>query len=325
MLVDGFNRTFSYLRLSLTEKCNFRCTYCLPNGYKARPDLPQFLTRDEIYNLAAAFKELGVTKIRLTGGEPTLRGDIVEIVRTLKRDVGIASVAMTTNGYRLPELLSPLRDAGLTALNISLDSLKADLFREICGSARGAKVRDHIDEALSFGFDKVKVNCVLLKDINDTELDDFVGFVKDRDISIRFIELMRTGENKSFFDRHHMDTGRFEEILKASGWTLSERSYNSGPAKEFSHPSYRGRVGFIAPYQKDFCSSCNRLRVSAQGGLRLCLFGEGEISLRRFLGDKSDSEKLQKLVCDSLHIKPASHRLHENIFGMTSTLSGIGG
>lgn len=325
VLIDNFDRRFSYLRLSVTEKCNFRCSYCLPNGYKSRPNTPSFMTRGEIFTLASAFKDLGVSKIRLTGGEPTLRSDIVEIVRSLKQDVGIESVAMTTNGFRLSELLIPLKNAGLSALNISLDSLNADIFQRICGSPRGADVRNHIDRALSIGFEKVKVNCVLMKGVNDIELDDFLEFVKHRDVSIRFIELMRTGDNKDFFERHHADLDQFEKILERLGWAAIGRAHNSGPAREFSHSSYKGRIGLIAPYQKDFCNSCNRLRVSAQGGLRLCLFGDGEISLRPYLSSEASPSQLQEVIRHSLRIKPSSHKLHEHVFGMTSTLSAIGG
>lgn len=324
MLVDSFDRTFSYLRLSVTEKCNFRCSYCLPNGYKHEPTTPQFLTLDEIRNLSLAFQRLGVTKIRLTGGEPTLRPDIIEIVRALK-DIGIESVAMTTNGFRLGQLLPDLKKAGLDALNLSLDSLNEKTFADICGSKRGSEIKSHVDTALSLGFKKVKVNCVLLKGVNDLELSDFLRFVADREISLRFIELMRTGGNKEFFEQHHLNSGMLERSLRAMGWCPSQGENNSGPAREFYHPGSLGKIGFISPYSEDFCKACNRLRVSSRGGLRLCLFGEGEISLRALLQKNSDSDQLQALICKSLRVKPKGHRLHENIYGMTNALSAIGG
>ncbi len=325
MLVDSYSRRFSYLRLSVTEKCNFKCSYCLPNGYKPSSVKAEFLNLDEIYNLATAFKDLGVNKIRLTGGEPTLRADIVEIVRLLKQEIGIETVALTTNGYRLRELLEPLKQAGLDALNVSLDSLYSDKFKEICGSNLGEEIKNNIDLAIELGIAGIKINSVLLKDYNDDELDTYLQFVKSRKVSVRFIELMRTGDNKDYFEKHHIPLSGFAEKLNFMGWVSQKSLINSGPAKEYSHHEYVGKIGFISPYGSNFCSGCNRLRVSARGSLKLCLFGEGDVSLRELLQKKSQTAQLKELIFSSLQMKPQAHRLHENIYGVTHTLSSIGG
>lgn len=325
MLVDSYSRTFSYLRLSLTEKCNFRCRYCLPNGYRAERNGTGFLSLTEIENLATAFKSLGVRKIRITGGEPTLRGDLTEIIRVLKKKVGIPIVALTTNGFRLGKMLGSLKSAGLDSLNISLDTFDPASFRKLCGSELGASVLESLEAAHAMSFSQIKVNCVLLKGLNDHEFQHYKEFVKERSVAVRFIELMRTGDNSEFFDRHHISLGSFEDLLLGDGWSPTCRDGVSGPAKEYEHSMYRGKIGFISPYGRGFCESCNRLRVSANGKLRLCLFGDGEVSLRRLLHSQQDQEELKELICSSLQIKPMGHRLHENIYGMTESLSSIGG
>ncbi|HMN67743.1 MAG TPA: GTP 3',8-cyclase MoaA [Bdellovibrionales bacterium] len=323
MLVDSYSRKFRYLRLSLTEKCNFKCGYCLPNGYRGCP--AKSLDLREIANLAFAFKELGVEKIRLTGGEPTLRSDLSEIVQILKSDVGIPQVALTTNGFRLEQDMEELKRAGLDALNISLDSLRKDKFRSICGADKCESVKRSVDRALRLDFKSVKLNCVLLKGLNDTEFSDFLEFAASRPISIRFIELMRTGDNKEYFERHHLPVHSLEQRLLDSGWKPHPATFISGPAKEFGHESSMGRIGFISPYSKDFCSTCNRLRVSSTGGLRLCLFGQGDLPLRSLLQKSEDRFALSDRIVSALKLKPEGHKLHENVFGNMQSLSAIGG
>ena len=324
MLIDSYSRKFKYLRLSLTEKCNFRCNYCLPNGYKGCATR-QYLDLDEVRNLATAFKQLGVEKIRLTGGEPTLRSDLVEIIQALKFDIGINQVALTTNAFRLEQDLETFKFAGLDSLNISLDSLRKDKFKKICGTDKCESIKRSIDRALNLGFKNIKINSVLLKDLNDGEFFDFVDYARTRSISVRFIELMRTGDNKSYFDRHHLSVGDFERTLSELGWCRQGSTATSGPAKEYSHINSAGRVGFISPYSKDFCATCNRLRVSSMGGLRLCLFGEGDISLRNLLQSPDDLPQLKDKIAVALGLKSSGHKLHESVYGNMHSLSAIGG
>lgn len=324
LLIDSYSRTFKYLRLSVTEKCNFKCSYCLPNGYKGRVTAP-FLNINEIKNLAIAFKELGVKKVRLTGGEPTLRMDLPQIIHMLKNDVGIREVALTTNGFCLKQIANQLKSSGLDSINISLDSLSPKIFNEICGADKGQIVLRSIDECIELGFKKVKINCVLLKNLNDNEFYNFIDYVRLRPISVRFIELMRTGDNKEFFKRHHISVfNKIEELIN-KGWSVVESSETNGPAKEFKSNDSIGRIGFISPYSRDFCTTCNRLRISSLGGLRLCLFNEGDVSLRNLLQKEGDKELLKEKVRVSLRLKPDGHQLHQNKFGNMNSLSAIGG
>lgn len=323
-MIDNFNRQFKYLRLSLTEKCNFRCSYCLPNGYTGCATT-KYLNLSEIKNLATGFQELGIEKIRLTGGEPSLRFDLIDIVQTLKNDVGIAHVAMTTNAFQLEKSLNDLKQAGLDALNISLDSLQPENFKRICGIDRCEKIKISIDRAIDLGIKKIKINAVLLKNLNDDEFLSFIEWIADRPVTFRFIELMRTTDNQDYFNRHHMSVSLLEDQLQHLGWRSAKQDKISGPAIEYSHPNSLGKFGFISAYRKDFCASCNRLRVSSTGGLRLCLFGEGDLPLRHLLQDADQKEELKYKIQTALGLKPLAHRLHEGYSGNMYSLSAIGG
>ncbi|MBS0229727.1 MAG: GTP 3',8-cyclase MoaA [Proteobacteria bacterium] len=323
-LVDGFGRSFPYLRLSLTEACNFRCSYCLPEGYRA-DGRPTFLRLDEIRRLLRAFADLGMRKVRLTGGEPSLRKDLPEIIAIAASTPGVRKVAMTTNGCLLLSKVRQWREAGLTALNVSVDSLDPQRFHAITGHDRFDEVMAGVDTALGLGFDAVKLNAVLLRGRNDDELPAWMDFLRERDISIRFIELMRTGDNKAYFERHHVRAEVLEQQLQQAGWMLTPRAADAGPAREYAHPAYRGRIGIIAPYSKDFCAGCNRLRVTARGDLRLCLFGEFGIPLRPLLQSDADHEALMGRIATQLGLKAAGHGLHQGNSGITPHLASIGG
>lgn len=331
VLRDSYDRHFTYLRLSLTEKCNFKCTYCLPNGYQSK-SCASDLNLNEIKNLLRAFRKLGFTKLRLTGGEPTLRKDIIEIVQ-LAKTLGFTTVALTTNGYRLLNLLEPLQTAGLDQINISLDSLDSKKFNEVSGSRYGETVLSAIHLAAQMNFRKVKVNTVLMKDINDQEFSLFLKWVQQTKISLRFIELMPTTENKVFFEKHYLSSELWIQSLKESGWNEIGKSRDAGPAIEFQHAEYQGEIGFITPFQNSFCGSCNRLRVSSKGALRLCLFGSGELSLRSYLQNDEQNEeqceeqnnKLVQQIEKLILVKKPSHYLNEGDSGDTRSFSSIGG
>jgi GTP 3',8-cyclase len=320
---DRFGRRFQYLRLSITEVCNFRCAYCLPNGSQCAPR--GFLAVDEIVNLVSAFTELGVWKLRLTGGEPMLRRDFADIVHAIRPIPGLRWLAVTTNGYRLAESAQALKASGLDAVNISLDSLDPDAFQRITGDRRFERVRASIDACLEAGIEKVKINTVLLDGLNAGELDEFIEFVRGRRISLRFIELMRTADNQPYFERHHLSGDVVRQRLLGGGWEPVTRSPAGGPAVEFAHPDYRGRIGLIAPYSKDFCASCNRLRVSARGALRLCLFGQGSVDLRSLLQSAGDRAELKQAIVTALGDKPQAHDLQHGNSGDLRHLAAIGG
>lgn len=323
-ITDGFGRRFPYLRLSVTDVCNFRCTYCLPDGYQ-KTDCDPFLSPDEIERLVKAFASLGVWKIRLTGGEPTVRSDFLEIARRVSGTMGIRKLVMTTNGYRLPQRARSYFDAGIRGINISIDSLDPRKFHEITGHDRLGEVLEGMQACFDVGFEAVKINAVLLKGQNDDELDKMISFVMDKPVSLRFIELMRTRDNQEYFMIRHFPGSSVVERLERMGWEMAPRTEGAGPAVEFTHPDSKGTVGLIAPYSKDFCKTCNRLRVSAKGALHLCLFGEGGYSLRDFLQSDDQQEELKEKVLGLMNYKQSGHFLHQNNSGATPHLASIGG
>ncbi|TWX70736.1 GTP 3',8-cyclase MoaA [Colwellia demingiae] len=323
MLTDNFGRRFSYLRLSITDVCNFSCTYCLPDGYQC--DQPRdFLSLCEIKRITKAFAELGTEKIRITGGEPALRKDLPEIIRICKETPGIKTVAITSNGFKLPEHLPQWLDAGIDAINISIDSLDPRQFHAITGHDKLKTILTGIDMALADGRASVKVNTVLMRDHSGREIQSYLDWLKDTPITLRFIELMQTGDNQEFFDAQHVQGSRIKQNLILDGWLPVIQNKSAGPAQEFYHPDYQGKVGLIMPYSKDFCSSCNRLRISSSGKLHLCLFGEEGLSLREEL-QSDDIKPLQEKILTLLGDKKATHYLHDKLTGATKHLAMLGG
>jgi cyclic pyranopterin phosphate synthase len=324
-LVDGLGRRFQYLRLSITEVCNFRCTYCLPDGYQKTVSRP-FLTVPEIGRLVETFAGLGVGKVRLTGGEPSVRRDVGEIIRRVRATPGIDKVAITTNGWNLARQIDDWSAGGLTNLNVSVDSLERDRFHQITGHDRLATVMAGLDRALELGVPSVKINAVLLRDAaGPGQFARFADFVRERPVAVRFIELMRTGDNADYFADQHVGGQVLRTWLDAGGWTPRARNHDDGPAVEYVHPDHAGRIGLIAPYGAGFCDGCNRLRVTARGKLRLCLFGDGGLDLRDLLTADEDRDALQRRVVDALGGKAAGHRLAEQITGDTRHLAQLGG
>ncbi len=325
-LTDAWARKFYYLRLSVTDVCNFRCTYCLPNGYKPNGIANKsFLRLDEIRRITRAFAQLGTEKVRLTGGEPSLRRDFAEIIAAVRENNGISQIAVTTNGYRLAKEAQHWRDAGLTAINVSVDSLDARQFHAITGQDKFRQVMDGIDAAFDAGFSRVKVNTVLMRDVNHHQLDTFLAWIKSRPIQLRFIELMETGDGGELFRQRHLSGTVIRDELLRRGWIHQIRQRSDGPALVFCHPDYAGEIGLIMPYEKDFCASCNRLRVSSVGNLHLCLFGDGGVPLRDLLADDQQQAELEDRIRQALAHKKQTHFLHQGNTGITQNLSYIGG
>ena len=323
-LSDAIGRRFEYLRLSLTEVCNFSCTYCLPDGYKKPCQRPAELTVEEIRRAVTGFAQMGLWKVRLTGGEPTLRRDFDEVARAVASVPGVRRIAMTTNGYRLAERAQIWRDCGISAINISVDSLDPARFAAITGHDRLSEVLRGVEAAQNAGFDSIKLNAVLMRGVNDDELAAMVDFVTTRDLSLRFIEVMRTNDNAAFFDQHHVAGQSVIDRLEAAGWQRLPRVAGTGPAVELGHSHARGRIGIIAPYSRDFCSSCNRLRMASDGKLHLCLFGDGGIDVRPLLA-ANDVAPLIARIRAAVGAKAPAHRLHDGNSGSTPHLASIGG
>nr|WP_222939086.1 GTP 3',8-cyclase MoaA [Duffyella gerundensis] len=325
-LTDAFERKFYYLRLSITDVCNFRCTYCLPDGYKPNGAANKsFLSLEEIRRITRAFAESGTDKVRLTGGEPSMRRDFTDIIAAVRENPGIRQIAVTTNGYRMARDVAEWRDAGLTSINVSIDSLDPRQFHAITGQDKFHQVMAGIDAAFEAGFEKIKVNSVLMRDLNHNSLQSFLNWIRERPIQLRFIELMETGDHNALFRRHHISGEVIRDQLIMQGWQRQPRARSDGPAQVFTHPEYRGEIGLIMPYEKDFCASCNRLRVSAVGNLHLCLFGDGGVPLRDLLASDDQQDELQARIARSLGQKKQTHFLHQGNTGITQNLSFIGG
>ena len=323
-MADGFGRRFHYLRLSVTEVCNFSCTYCLPNGWKKTGPL-SFLTVEEIGRLVAGFSDLGLSKVRLTGGEPTIRKDFNAIINTVATAPGVAKVAMTTNGWNLARHAADWRASGLSHINVSIDSIDPETFHRITGHDKLSQVLKGLDLALAEDFSAVKVNAVLLRETAEAGFDNWARFVRDRPVAVRFIELMKTTDNDAYFARHHVRAQGLRDWLDRNGWAPTLRAFDAGPALEYRHPDHAGAIGLIAPYAPGFCDSCNRLRVTARGKLRLCLFGDGGVDLRDLLQDDNDREALRLRIASSLGGKAAGHSLALGHAGDLRNLAELGG
>lgn len=323
---DNFQRKFYYLRLSVTDVCNFKCTYCLPDGYKpAGQKNSSFLSLSEIENVVQAFAACGTSKIRITGGEPTLRKDFTDIVNTIATTDGVDKIAVTTNGFRLEKHVDEWLNAGLTNINISVDSLNPNMFYQITGENKFHQVMAGVEKALAIGGAEIKINVVLMKGINHKELPQFLNWIKHRPVQLRFIELMQTGEMDSLFQQHHLSGNTTQEQLIQDGWVPKVRNQTDGPAQVYVHPDYHGSIGLIQPYEKNFCQGCNRLRISAKGKLHLCLFGEEGVDLRDLLQSPQSQDELITRIQSSLNFKEQTHHLHDGNSGVTPHLASIGG
>jgi len=323
-LIDRHGRQFPYLRLSLTDVCNFSCDYCLPDGYKCSQP-KEFLSLEEIKNTVSAFAELGTHKIRLTGGEPTLRKDFIDCIKTVRNTAGIDQIALTTNGYKLKKNIQAWVQAGLTHLNISVDTLDPKLFHSLTGHNRLKEILEGIDLSLTLPLKRIKLNAVLLKNVNSHQFNQYTTLLRDRPISIRFIELMQTGDNQDYFDKYHVSAQVLKNYLFQNGWTEKIKDSASGPAIEYVHAKYQGSFGVIAPYSTNFCDTCNRLRMSSTGDFHLCLFGDKGYSVRSLMQTSDQKEQLKTTLCEILGHKRKAHFLHDNDTGITPNLSSIGG
>ena len=326
-LKDNFGRSFPYFRISITDVCNFKCGYCLPNGYQKSENKKEFLSLEEIKRIGKALSELGVCKIRLTGGEPTVRKDFVEIIENLKSLPGINKVVFTTNGYNLKNIAKSVVNAKIDGINVSIDSLDREKFKFITGKDKLEDILIGLKVLQDLNFKNIKVNAVLLKGVNDGEqdFDSWQQFIKSNNVDFRYIELMQTGDNLDYFKKYHVSANVFRDYLLKKEWIHQTAGFDSGPSKNYIHKDFKGKFGIIAPYSKDFCKSCNRLRITAQGDLRLCLFGDTGISLRALLQNDEQIPQLKDLINAQLNFKKESHYLELGNTGITPHLASIGG
>ncbi|XP_055315407.1 molybdenum cofactor biosynthesis protein 1 isoform X2 [Sitodiplosis mosellana] len=305
-ITDTFGRVHTYLRISLTERCNLRCQYCMPAEGVQLTERSKLLTNEEIYYIARLFVEQGVRKIRLTGGEPTVRKDIVDIIQNLKQIEGLEQVNITTNGIMLTRLLVPMHRAGLNGINISLDTLKKAKYEQITRRKGFDRAIAGIDLAIQLGY-KPKVNCVVMKKFNDTELCDFVEFTKDRNVDVRFIEYMPFTGNK--WDTDKMVT--FREMLSTIQKQYTDfhalPNEPNDTSKAYKVDGFKGQIGFITSMTEHFCGSCNRLRITADGNLKVCLFGNKEISLKDAIRNNCSKDDLLAMIESAVKRKQKQH------------------
>ncbi len=308
-LVDNFGRRVDYVRLSVTDRCDFRCVYCMAEEMTFLPR-EKVLTLEEMHLIAQAFTELGVSKIRLTGGEPLIRRGVDQLLEGLGQLPNLKELVMTTNGSQLKAKAALLKACGMKRINISLDSLKADRFREITRTGDLNKVIEGIDEALAVGFKNLKLNAVILKHRNDDEILDLVRFVREREMDISFIEEMPLG-NIDEHDREaaFMSSDAIRSIIESTYPLLSSSEKTAGPSRYWrfqdGHP---GRIGFISPHSHNFCGDCNRVRVTAEGRLLLCLGNEHSVDLRAVVREHpGEIEPVKEKIRQAMKIKPERH------------------
>ncbi|CAI5770799.1 cofactor biosynthesis 1 isoform X1 [Podarcis lilfordi] len=316
-LTDGFGRQHNYLRISLTEKCNLRCQYCMPEeGVQLTPK-SELLSTQEIITLARLFVKEGVDKIRLTGGEPLIRPDVIDIIAQMRKLEGLQTIAVTTNGINLARLLPRLKEAGLNAINISLDTLVPAKFEFIVRRKGFHKVMEGIQKALELGYDPVKVNCVVMRGLNEDELVDFVALTEKQPLDVRFIEYMPFDGNKWNF-RKMVSYKEMLDTIKQK-WPELEKvpcEEASSTAKAYKVPHFQGQVSFITSMSEHFCGSCNRLRITADGNLKVCLFGNAEVSLRDHLRSNASEEELVQIIGAAVGRKKKQHAGMFNISQM---------
>jgi cyclic pyranopterin phosphate synthase len=322
-LQDRFGRQVEYLRLSVTDRCDLRCTYCIPEGFCGFEESAHWLTHDELVRVVGAFTSLGVSKVRLTGGEPLLRRDISQLTQRLGAVPGIRDLSLSTNATQLAQHAKALRQAGITRLNVSLDSLKAERFSRIVRRDCLDKVLDGLAAAKAEGFAPIKINMVVMAGINDDEIDDMVAFCIEHGFTLRMIETMpmgETGRNSQYLDlqpikaRLQLHFGLVEGVMPGGG-----------PARYLKSLDGAFSVGFITPLSQHFCDTCNRVRLSVDGTLFLCLGQDEKLELRPLLRAGISDAELEQAIREAIELKPHRHEFRENPGKIVRVMSLTGG
>mgnify|MGYP001095261393 CR=1 FL=1 len=324
--LDAYGRRINYLRISLTDRCNMRCVYCMPAiGMQFLPR-PELLTTDELLLVVRAAARAGFQKIRLTGGEPTLRPDLVEIVREIKATPGIEHIAMTTNAVRLQKLAGPLKEAGLDRVNISIDTLDAEKFRRMTRGGRLEQVWAGIEEAERVGLHPIKLNAVVVRGMNDDEVPRLAGLTLDRPWEMRFIEVMPlTGVADVANDGVVKSAELIEQLQRVYGPLEDLGMAPSESARRYRLPGAKGKIGFISSVSDPFCATCNRMRLTSDGRLHLCLLRDDEVDLRAAIRAGASLDEVEQLIRHAVAIKPWGHGLPEGVLPTVRGMSSLGG
>lgn len=316
---DSFGREINYLRISLTDRCNLRCRYCMPEKGVSKFSHEEMLTLEEIYEITKAFVDLGINKIRFTGGEPLTRKGVVDLISKVSNLDGVKDLAMTTNGILLKEYAEKLKNAGLNRVNISLDTLDEVKYETITRGGKLKSVLEGIEEAKRVGLTPIKINTVLIGGFNDDEIEDLVKLTEKEEINIRFIELMPIGEAASWAKENFISNNIILEKVKEL--IPIPREDISSPAVYYKLPNGKGRVGIINPISCKFCANCNRVRLTSKGQLKLCLHSNVEIDIKEALRSGQD---IKKLILDSVKKKEESHHLEDGKY-IDRNMNQIGG
>ena len=307
-MVDSFGRNINYLRISVTDRCNFRCRYCMPEEGVQNLGHGKILSLEDLARLARVAAQVGISKIRLTGGEPLVRKSITRLVECLADIDGIDDIAMTTNGLLFPALAQELKDAGLKRINISLDTLNDERFAYITRRGGLSSVRQAIFKAMELGMDPVKINVVAIRGFNDDEIGDFARLAYDHPLHIRFIEFMPVGDLLFWEPERMINSDEIRTVLQNDYELTPEKTVEgNGPARYYKISGGAGSIGFISPMSHQFCSECNRLRLTADGKLRGCLYEKQEVDLKQALERRASDEELQVLFWRAIMSKPAHH------------------
>lgn len=327
LLQDQFDRKIDYMRISVTDRCNLRCIYCIPSEGVRFIEHREILRYEEILRIVRIASRHGISKIRVTGGEPLLRRDIVRFIASLSEIPGIEDISLTTNGVLLKLYAEDLFKAGLQRINISLDSLDPAKYEKITRGNHLSDVWEGIEEAERVGMKPVKINTVPVRGFNDDEIIDFAMLTFKRPIGVRFIEFMPIGAKEIWDERKYIATEEIKDRIRPLGdLTPVNSDRQAGPAESYRLPEALGVIGFISPISNHFCSSCNRLRLTADGKFRPCLFSESEIDLKNPIRDGCDDLEIERLLCLAVHVKPKGHRIDEKIpCRFHRTMSKIGG
>lgn len=305
-MIDGFGRTIDYLRISVTDKCNLRCKYCIPEGGIELIPHEELLSLEELYRVVRIMEKLGIKKVRFTGGEPLVRKNLIKLIEDVGSLPGIEELAMTTNGVLFAEQVEELKKAGLTSVNISLDTLDRERFLAITGTDAGRQVLDAIQKAVNSGI-KVKINCVPCRELNEEDIVDLAALSMENDVDVRYIELMPLGCGKYF---HGILTDEILQKLEMQYGkaTPSAMQCGSGPARYYEFENFMGRIGFISPMSHKFCSECNRVRLTAEGRLKLCLHYDTGIELKPLLRGGYSDEEIRTAILEAVNQKPKAHK-----------------
>ncbi|MEX1018686.1 MAG: GTP 3',8-cyclase MoaA [Litorilinea sp.] len=322
---DSYGRRINYLRISLTDACNLRCVYCMPENMHFRPR-QELMSDEEIIYLVQVAASLGVDKIRLTGGEPTIRPNVVEIVRAIAQTPGIKDIAMTTNGILLDKLAQPLADAGLKRVNISIDTLNPEKFKRITRWGHIDEVWRGIRASEAAGLRPMKLNCVVVRDFNQEDIIDLARMTLENDWEVRFIEMMPFGEVSDFQQANVVSFREMREQVEAVFGPLEEASYDFvDPSRPYRISGAMGTLGFISSVTEPFCQGCGRVRLTADGKLRLCLLRDDEVDLLTPLRAGASFEEVRTLMREGSYHKPWGHGLAQGEFAANRAMNQIGG